>query len=462
MNSGAPSPGAPDVHSAPTREPKVALDIILLFILFLLNGVFAMSELAIASSRKTRLQQWAEEGDDRAAVALRLAEHPNRFLATVQIGITLIGIITGFYGGATLSEPVAQYLALFPVLAPYSRSIAVVIVVGLVTYLSLLVGELVPKRLALQNAERIAMAVAQPMNLLSRIAAPLVTFLGASSEFILRLLGVRHAGDPPITEEEIEILLQEGAAAGVFDPAEHEMVEGIFDLGDREARELMTPRYRLVALDVDDPLDESFRKMAASPHQIFPVYEGDLDRLLGMAPVKSLWAASLSGGPIDLRVLTEPALIVPESMPALEVLQRFRDRASNAAMVVDEYGGIQGLISLHDLMEAITGDLAVSQERSGEVVRRDDGSWLLDGALPVHEVRDVLEIDDPLPGEENGDYETLGGFLMSRLERIPDVGDTTDWSGHRFEVVDMDGRRVDRVLVTTDTINSATSADSPV
>jgi putative hemolysin len=356
---------------------------------------------------------------------------------------------------------VAQYLALFPVLAPYSRSIAVVIVVGLVTYLSLLVGELVPKRLALQNAERIAMAVAQPMNLLSRIAAPLVTFLGASSEFILRLLGVRHAGDPPITEEEIEILLQEGAAAGVFDPAEHEMVEGIFDLGDREARELMTPRYRLVALDVDDPLDESFRKMAASPHQIFPVYEGDLDRLLGMAPVKSLWAASLSGGPIDLRVLTEPALIVPESMPALEVLQRFRDRASNAAMVVDEYGGIQGLISLHDLMEAITGDLAVSQERSGEVVRRDDGSWLLDGALPVHEVRDVLEIDDPLPGEENGDYETLGGFLMSRLERIPDVGDTTDWSGHRFEVVDMDGRRVDRVLVTTDTINSATSADSP-
>lgn len=461
MNPGALRPGAPVVRSAPTRKPKVALDIFLLFILFLLNGVFAMSELAIASSRKTRLQQWADEGDDRAAVALRLAEHPNRFLATVQIGITLIGIVTGFYGGATLSEPVAQFLARFPAIAPYSRSIAVIFVVGLVTYLSLLVGELVPKRLALQNPERIAMAVARSMNVLSRIAAPLVTFLGASSELILRLLGVRHAGDPPITEEEIEILLQEGAAAGVFDPAEHEMVEGIFDLGDREARELMTPRYRLVALDVNDPLDESLRKMAASPHQIFPVYEGDLDRLLGMAPVKSLWAASLSGDPIDLRALAEPALIVPESMPALEVLQRFRDRASNAAMVVDEYGGIQGLIALHDLMEAITGDLAVSQERSGEVVRRDDGSWLLDGALPVHEVRDVLEIDDPLPGEENGDYETLGGFLMSRLERIPDVGDTTDWSGHRFEVVDMDGRRVDRVLVTTDTENSPASADLP-
>ncbi len=462
MNPGAPSPGAPDAHSGPVREPKVALDIILLFILFLLNGVFAMSELAIASARKTRLQQWAEEGDERAAVALRLAEHPNRFLATVQIGITLIGIVTGFYGGATLSEPVARYLARVPAIAPYSQSIAVVLVVGLVTYLSLLIGELVPKRLALQNPERIAMAIAQPMNVLSRVAAPLVTFLGASSELILRLLGVRHAGDPPITEEEIEILLQEGAAAGVFAPAEHEMVEGIFDLGDREARELMTPRYRLVALDVDDPLDESFRKMAASPHQVFPVYEGDLDRLLGMAPVKSLWAASLSGDPIDLRALTEPALIVPESMPALEVLQRFRDRASNAAMVVDEYGGVQGLISLHDLMEAITGDLAVSQERSGEVVRRDDGSWLLDGALPVHEVRDVLEIDDPLPGEENGDYETLGGFLMSRLERIPDVGDTTDWSGHRFEVVDMDGRRVDRVLVTTDAARSATSSDSAI
>ena len=306
------------------------------------------------------------------------------------------------------------------------------------------------------------MLVAPPMNVLSRVAAPVVTFLGVSSEFVLRLLGVRHAGDPPITEEEIEILLQEGAAAGVFAPAEHEMVEGIFDLGDREARELMTPRYRLVALDVDDPLEDSFRKMAESPHQVFPVYEGDLDRLLGMAPVKKLWASSLSGAPIDLRALTEPALIVPESMPALEVLERFRDRSSNAAMVVDEYGGVQGLVTLHDLMEAITGDLAVSQQRSGEVVRRADGSWLLDGALPVHEVRDLLELDDPLPGEENGDFETLGGFLMSRLERIPDVGDLTDWSGHRFEVVDMDGRRVDRVLVSTISKGSETSPDSAV
>jgi putative hemolysin len=225
------------------------------------------------------------------------------------------------------------------------------------------------------------------------------------------------------------------------------MVEGIFDLGDREARELMTPRYRLVALDVEDPLDVNYRKMMESPHQVFPVYEGDLDRLVGMAPVKKLWAASLHGNDIDLRNLAEPALIVPESMPALEVLERFRDRATNAAMVVDEYGGIQGLVSLHDLLEAITGDLEVSQERSGEVVRRPDGSWLLDGALPVHEVRDVLAINEVLPGEENGSYETLGGFLMSQLERIPAVGDVTGWDGYRFEVVDMDGRRVDRVLV---------------
>src|SRR3954454_2134167 len=406
-----------------------------------------MSELAIASSRKTRLQQWAEEGDDRAAVALRLAEHPNRFLATVQIGITLIGIITGFYGGATLSEPVADYLARVPAIGPYSRSIAVVIVVGIVTYLSLLVGGVVPKRLALQNPERIAMVVAQPMNLLSRIAAPLVTFLGASSELILRLLGVRHAGDPAITEEEIEILLQEGAAAGVFDPAEHEMVEGIFDLGDREARELMTPRYRVVALDAEDPLDANLQKTAAAPHQLFPLYEGELDNLIGIVPVKKLWAASLSNAPIDLRALAEPATIVPESMPALEVLERLRDRPLAAAMVVDEYGGMQGIVTLHDLVEAITGELAPSQTRTGEVVQRPDGSWLLDGALPVHEVRELLDLD-PLPGEEGGAFETLGGFVMNRLERIPEVGDVTDWGGHRFEVVDMDGRRVDRVLVT--------------
>jgi putative hemolysin len=306
------------------------------------------------------------------------------------------------------------------------------------------------------------MAVSQPMNVLSRVTSPVVSLLGGSSELILRLLGVHHAEDPPITEEEIEILLQEGTAAGVFAPAEHEMVEGVFDLGDREARELMTPRYRLVALDVEDPLEESLRKMAESPHQVFPVYEGDLDRLLGMAPVKSLWAASLSGEPVDIRALTEPALIVPESMPALEVLGRFRDRSSDAAMVVDEFGGIQGLVTLNDLMEAITGDLAVSQARSGEVVRRSDGSWLLDGALPVHEVRDVLEIDDPLPGEESGDFETLGGFLMSRLERMPDVGDMTDWNGHRFEVVDMDGRRVDRVLVSTDADKSMSNVDSAI
>ena len=426
------------------------INFLLLAVLILLNGVFAMSELAIATSRKSRLQQLADDGNRRAAAALKLAEHPNRFLATVQIGITLIGIVTGFYGGAALAEPVAAQLERLAAVAPYSETLSVLLVVGLVTYLSLLVGELVPKRLALQSPERIAMLVALPMTTLSRVTAPIVQFLGVSSEFVLRLLGVRHAEDPPITEEEIEILLQEGAAAGVFAPAEHEMVEGIFDLGDREARELMTPRYRLTALDVDDPLEANLQKMAASPHQIFPVYEGDLDQLIGMAPVKTLWAASVNGDDIDLRALAEPALIVPESMPAFEVLERFRDRASNAAMVVDEYGGIQGLVTLHDLLEAITGDLEVSQRQSGEVVRRADGSWLLDGALPVHEVRDVLGLDDPLPGEEDGDYETLGGFLMFRLERIPDIGDTTDWEGRRFEVVDMDGRRVDRVLVTGD------------
>jgi putative hemolysin len=425
----------------------VALSVAILLLLILLNGLFAMSELAIASSRKPRLQQWADEGNADAAAALKLAEHPNRLLATTQIGITLIGIITGFFGGITLSAPVAWNLARIPAIARYSEQIAVVLVVGLVTYLSLLVGELVPKRLALQNPERVASMVAQPMTTLSRVAAPIVQFLGASSELILRLLGVRHAADPPITEEEIEILLQEGAAAGVFAPSEHEMVEGIFDLGDREARELMTPRYRLVALDVDDPLAVNYEKMAASPHQVFPVYEGDLDRLIGMVPVKKLWAASLAGEPIDLRALAEPALIVPESMPALEVLERFRDRSGNAAMVVDEYGGTQGLVSLHDLMEAITGDLAVTQESSGEVVRLDEGCWSLDGALPVHEVRDILALDNPLPGEEHGEFETLGGFLMARLERIPTIGDVTEWDGYRFEVVDMDGRRVDRVLV---------------
>lgn len=425
----------------------MAVEIGLLLLLIVLNGVFAMSELAIASSRKTRLQQWAADGNAGAAAALKLADEPNQFLATVQIGITLIGIVTGFFGGSALSAPVAAQLSHIPAVAPYSEMISIVLVVGLVTYLSLVVGELVPKRLALQNPERLAALVAPPMTMLSRIAAPIVRLLGVSSEAILRVLGVRHAGDTPVTEEEIAILLQEGTAAGVFTPGEHELLEGVFDLGDRDVRDLMTPRYRVVALDLNAPMEENFRKMADSPHHLFPVYEGDLDNLVGLVPVKKLWAASVSGEPIDLRRLAEPALVVPESMPALAAVKRFQRRPNTAAIVVDEYGGVQGLISLHDLVEAITGDLGETLRGSGEAVQRADGSWLLDGALPVHEVRDLLHTG-PLPGENSGDFETLGGFLMASLGRIPEVGDTFDWDNRRFEVVDMDGRRIDRVLVS--------------
>lgn len=425
----------------------MAVKIGLLLLLIVLNGVFAMSELAIASSRKSRLQQWAADGNAGAASALKLAEHPNQFLATVQIGITLIGIVTGFFGGAALSTPVAAQLDRVPALAAYSDVLSVLLVVGLVTYLSLVVGELAPKRLALQNPERLATLVAPPMTFLSRIASPMVKLLGASSEFVLRLLRVRHAGDPTVTEEEIAILLQEGAAAGVFTPREHALLEGVFDLGDRDVRELMTPRYRLVALDVDAPLEENFRKMADSPHRLFPLYEGDLDNVIGLVPVKKLWAASVMGEPIDLRALAEPVLVVPESMAALDVVKRFQRRPNTAAVVVDEYGGVQGLLSLHDLVETITGDLGETPEGTEEAVRRADGSWLLDGALAVHQVRDLLHVG-PLPGEESGDFETLGGFLMASLGRVPEVGDTYDWAARRFEVVDMDGRRVDRVLVS--------------
>jgi len=431
----------------------LAFEIGLLLLLIVLNGVFAMSELAIASSRKTRLQQWAADGNSGAAAALKLADEPNQFLATVQIGITLIGIVTGFFGGSALSAPVALQLSRIPALAPYSEIISILLVVGLVTYLSLVVGELVPKRLALRSPERLATLVAPPMTVLSRIASPIVKLLGASSEFILRVLGVRHAEDPPVTEEEIAILLQEGTAAGVFTPGEHELLEGVFDLGDRDVRDLMTPRYRLVALDLNAPMDENFRKMAESPHHLFPVYEGELDNLVGMVPVKKLWAASLSGEPIDLRGLAEPALIVPESMPALDVVKRFQRRPNTAAMVVDEYGGLQGLLSLHDLVEAITGDLGETPEGTDEAVQRSDGSWLLDGALPVHQVRSVLQVG-PLPGEESGDFETLGGFLMASLGRIPEAGDTYQWGNRSFEVVDMDGRRIDRVLVSNQGENS--------
>lgn len=422
-------------------------EVLFIVLLIIANGVFAMAEIAVISARKIRLQQRANEGDRKARAVLELAEAPNRFLSTIQIGITLIGILAGAFGGATLARELAAFLARAPLLAPYSDAIGLGIVVLSITYLSLILGELVPKRLALNSPERVASALATPMHLLAVIAFPAVRLLSLSTELVLRLLDVRPAPEPPITEEEIKVLIEQGTQAGIFEEAEQDMVEAVFRLGDRQVGVLMTPRTEIVWLDLDDPPEEIQRRITTTVHARFPVVQGTLDHVLGIVHAKDLLARSLEGEPFDLKACLRQPLYVPESMRALKVLELFKQSGTHMAMVIDEYGGIQGLVTLNDILEAIVGDIPSSDEAAEPpVIQREDGSWLLDGMLPVDEFKELFHLAQ-LPEEERGGYQTLGGLVMAHLGRIPTSADHFEWGGLRLEVVDMDGHRVDKVLV---------------
>lgn len=426
----------------------VMLEIAIILILILANGLLSMSEIAVVSARRARLQQRAAAGDEGAAVALELARAPNRFLSTIQIGITLIGVLTGAFSSSTIAHQLAGLVVQVPVLAPYAEQIGFAVVVVLISYLSLVLGELVPKRLGLNGAERLASAVARPMQALARAAGPAVWFLSASTDAVLRLMRVQLHAAQPVTEEEIKLLLEQGAEAGVFEEAEHELLEGVLDVADLRASALMTPRHLIAGFDVEDPVDENLRRIRASGHSYFPVYEGSLDEVLGVVSVRDLWDRSVGGEPFDVRASLLQPLFVPESMPALHVLEQFKQTGVHIALVTDEYGSIQGLVTLIDVMEAIVGD--VTPPGAGEslpAVQRADGSWLLDGLLGVAEVKEVLGLSF-LPNEEDRYYQTLGGFIMSYLGRIPALEDQFDWAGYRFEVIDLDGHRVDKVLVT--------------
>ncbi|MBA3416621.1 MAG: HlyC/CorC family transporter [Chloroflexia bacterium] len=422
------------------------MELVVVLLLVLINGVLAASELAVVSSRRARLQPRADAGDAGAKAALALTEAPDRFLATVQIGITLVGILAGAFGGAALTTQLAAVIRRLEPLAPYANALAAVAVVGLITYLSLVVGELVPKRLALLNPEGVASLIARPMTLLAKVGAPAVWLLTVSSNLVLRLIGGRPGDESPVTEEDVEHLLQEGTRHGVFAESERAMVQGVFDLGDRNAGELMTPRRRMVALDLQSSDAENRARVAETSFAIFPVVDGSPDRVVGLVTVRSLWGRNRDDTPLDLASAMEPPLFVPESAPVLRVLEQFRRTRTHLAVVVDEYGGVEGLLTMEDVLAAIAGDLDAAGGGDAEgAVRRADGSWLLDGALPAHEVREVLGIA-VLPGEEEGEFETLGGFVMAQLGHIPVEGEATATGGWRFEVVDMDGHRVDKVL----------------
>jgi putative hemolysin len=422
--------------------------ILIILLLMVANGLFAMSEMAVVSARRARLQEMVEQGNAKALAALELANSPNRFLSTVQVGITLISVVTGAFGGATLASSLAPYIALIPALRESSDAIAFGLVIMLITYLSLIVGELVPKRLALNNPEKIATAVAGPMRWIALVASPIVYLLSLSTEAVLKLLRAdRASSEPLVTEEEIKVLVRQGTEAGMFEEAEQDMVERVFRLGDQKVNSLMTPRLDILWLDLNDSVETNCRKMGESRHSRFPVCQETLDNVLGMAHVSDVLTRSLSGEPIDLASLLRPPLFIPESTVALKMLELFKQSGTHAALVVDEYGVIQGIVTLNDVMEVIIGDVPFADHpQESSAIKREDGSWLLDGMLMIDEIKELLELDE-LPGEERDNYQTLGGLVITQLGRIPKSSDYFVWNQFRFEVMDMDGNRVDKVLV---------------
>jgi putative hemolysin len=423
------------------------LEIVFLLLLIVANGIFAMSEASIMASRKARLQQAMQEGNAKARIALELAESPNRFLSTVQIGITLVGIFSGAFGGATLSKSVADQVRLLPALAPYADSIGLGLVVLIITYLSLIVGELVPKRLALHSPERIATLIAIPMRALSRAAGPFVTILTFSTDTVLHLMGLKASEEPPVTEEEIKVMMEQGTQAGVFAAAEQDIVERVFRLGDRKVVSLMTRRPDIVWLDVEDSIEENRRKMAQCVYSRLPVCRGDLDHVIGIVRAKDLLSHCLENRPLDLLASLQPPVYVPESLPALRLLETMKVGRTHLSVVIDEHGSTQGIVTLHDILSAVVGTLpSVDESDDAYAVQRDDGSWLFDGMLPIDDLKAICKLQD-LPGDEEGNYETLSGFIMSEMGRIPATSDSFEFSGLRFEVMDMDGNRIDKVLV---------------
>jgi putative hemolysin len=423
------------------------LEILLIVLLILANGIFAMSEIAIVTARKSRLKDWADKGNTRASVALDLANEPNQFLSTVQIGITLIGILAGAFAGRTVADWLSAILSGFPRIEPYSRALALGLVVIVTTYLSVIIGELVPKRLALSHPEGIATAMAIPMRLLARLSSPVVRLLSFSTDAMFALLGKRAVAEPPVTEEEIRTLVHQGTQAGVFEESEQDMVEAVFRLGDKTSRLLMTPRTQIIWLNIGDPQQRLRDKIIESGHSRFPVGDGSLDNVIGIVQAKDLLAVAMTGGPIDLHASLREPLFVPRSMSAFSVLDLFKQSGKHIALVMDEYGGIEGLLTHHDVLEAIAGEIPYSEkETERKAVQRQDGSWLLDGMLSVDEFKEIFQLDS-LPGEKRDAYQTLGGFLFTQMGRVPSTADQFEWNNLRFEIVDMDGKRIDKVLV---------------
>ena len=425
------------------------MELVVLLLLFLINGFFSMSEMAVVSSRKARLQQLYEEGHAAAGVALGLANNPSHFLSAIQVGITVIGITSGAFGEATLSAGVAEWLRQWPLLAPHAEVIGPTIVIVGITMGALILGELVPKRLALLNPEAVASFVSRPMTWIAWIAHPIVRFLSFVTDTVLRLLGRRATAAPPVSEEEIRVLMAQGTEAGVFEEHEHQLVSRVFRLDDLRTAALMTPRTDIVYLNIEEPREAILARIAEAPHSVFPVTRGDLDNIEGIVAAKELLVDMVGNKSIDLAARLQKPLYIPETLSATEVVRAFKQHKQTMALIVNEYGEFQGLVTLHDVLEALVGDIGPADADAGsDIVKREDGSFLIDGGLSIDRFKQALGIEEELPEEDTGTYNTLAGFVMLQLGRVPQVADHFEWGGLRVEVVDMDRNRVDRLLVT--------------
>lgn len=436
------------------------MDIIIILGLILVNGVFAMSEIAVVSSKRIRLQKLSENGSRGAKAALELADSPTRFFSTIQVGITLIGIFNGAYGEASLVARLTPNIAMLPAVGIYAREIALAIVVVGITFSSLILGELLPKRIAMQFPETVASIVAAPMQWLSRLMGPFVKILTITTEFLLRVLGLHLVQDTAVTEEEITGLLREGTDAGLFEKTEHDIVSRALRLDDQRVAALMTPRMDVDFIDLEDPLEVNLTKIADSSYNRFPVCKGNLSHIVGVVHAGSLFEQTIRGQAIDINAVLKPPLFVPETISAMQLLETLKKNRAELALVIDEYGEIEGIVTLSDVLGALVGDVSViDQNHEEDAVRRDDGSWLVDGGVSFDRFRELLGSDVHFPEEFSGAYHTLAGFVMTRLGHIPNISEHFEWEGYRIEVVDMDRNRIDRLLISQSQPGAADSTD---
>ncbi len=424
------------------------MDVVLLVFLVLLNGILAMSEIAVISSRKSRLQKLADDGSPGAQSALELSNEPSGFLSTIQVGITTVGILSGAIGESALADPLTRWLAEFTLLAPYARGLALTLVVVGLTYFSVVVGELVPKRLGLLAPESIAALIATPMNVLARLTRPVVWLLSSSSSMLLHVIGARHRGEPPLTNDEINVLMEQGAEAGVFHESEQAIVSNVLRLDEQRIGAIMTHRNDIYVLDLDEPEAEIRHRLAESPYTRIVVCRDGLEHIVGILRTADLLKLALTGENLDIERFLRPPLYVPEGVTTTHLLESFRKARQQCALIVDEYGELQGLVTLTDVLTSIVGELPSSDTtEEQDIVERVDGSWLIDGSVAIERLKSVVQIEEDLPGEDENAFNTLGGLVMFVLGRIPVVTDHFEVAGCRFEVVDMDKNRVDKVLL---------------